>query len=118
MFYMCYCITVSSQGEKGRRGRGKACQRGPPGIPGLTGLDVIRNLHTNNCILHSVRTLSIHKHVQSKVMYIFYAGGGGKLGYERRQRGARTQCMLTMPSFYDIFIIMDYRYCFCVIRNF
>lgn len=70
------------QGEKGRRGRGKACQRGPPGIPGLRGLDVIKHLHTNNSILHPNRILSVHKHFHFLVIHaaFFMQGGEGSSG--------------------------------------
>lgn len=84
---------MSSQGEKGKRGRGKACQRGPPGIPGLRGLDVIRHLHTLYCILHFI-TMSLNL-----TCWYLHVGGSGNLGHERGKRGARTQCTVTVLCF-------------------
>lgn len=77
-------MSVSSQGEKGKRGRGKACQRGPPGIPGLRGLDVIRHLHTHISIPNTIATASIHNVSIFNFFYIWCAPCRGN--WERRAR--------------------------------
>lgn len=61
------------QGERGRRGRGKPCQRGIPGNPGQKGLDVS---------LSSMRGHNAVKHVHYELSLCFVQG---EIGLEGRK---------------------------------